>query len=60
MDPWSVTYISEGFAAKNELESNLSFEDNFTPSFNFSKLPDSEEYLAVLGTYVKFDLDKKK
>lgn len=52
MDPWSVkgtTVTVEDFVCNSATAADiLSFEDNFKPCA-FDKLPDSDEYLAILG-----------
>lgn len=50
MDPWQL-FESEQIYEKDcafNSENKLEFEDNFEPPNN-DRLPDSEEYLALLG-----------
>lgn len=56
MDPWSVggTPVAEQKFLYNDTTTTttaiLAFEDNFKPSV-YDRLPDSEEYLAILGKH---------
>lgn len=58
MDPWSITVCHQEtviLTSTSDLSHSncrLAFEDNFKPSVAFEKLPDSDEYLAVLGNYI--------
>lgn len=46
MDPWGCEVESAVAVSK--------FEDDFAPPQEPEKLADSEEYLAILGTYICF------
>lgn len=54
MDPWAVdgTPVAEQNILYNDTAATaiLAFEDNFKPSV-YDRLPDSEEYLAILGKH---------
>lgn len=46
-DPWMPC----GYNVITEEVKITRFEDNFTSQF-FAKLPDSEEYIAILGKFI--------
>lgn len=57
MDPWSTCQADiKSFVKRNETVV-LTFEDNFKPLVRYS-LPDSAEYLAILGKRITFIFTK--
>jgi len=48
MDPWHQADPRLCDSSKDREASSNSFQDNFSPSLTFQKLPDSEEYLEGL------------
>lgn len=53
MDPWQILESDcNGHSEVRYKEDKLEFEDNFEPPKS-DKLPDSEEYIALLGMFKK-------
>lgn len=51
MDPWGSAIVEE------TCKISATFEDNFKVSTSFEKLPDSAQYLAVLGNSLLLKLN---